>query len=478
MQLVWFRRDLRVLDNHALSSAMARGEPVAALYTATPEQWLQHNLSPRQSDLIYRRLDELRKQLAALNIPLIYAQVSDYSAAARHVSQVAQKLGIENDTPDVTIHINREYELNERQRDSLLVELTELSHPGQPHCRVVSYHDRCAFPPGSVKKRQGGDFRVFTPFKRCWMALFIARPANALPLPPPCHAPRLSKGLPLFSLDSPWHYPRQHSDDYPVSDDAILHRLSRFLHRQLSAYDELRDYPALAGTSHLSPYLAIGALSVRQCLQPLQDPARNDGAEKWLDELIWREFYQHLTAAHPGLSKGESFHPWADKLQWPGSDRDFAAWCEGRTGYPIVDAAMRQLCETGWMHNRLRMITASFLVKDLLMDWRRGEAFFSRQLTDIDYASNNGGWQWCASTGCDGQPYFRIFNPVNQGERFDPEGAFVRRWLPELTEVPDRYIHQPWRWDKFTELNYPPPIVDHKVQRKLALALYQQAKDG
>lgn len=473
MQLVWFRRDLRVLDNHALSAAMSRREPVAAVYVATPGQWQQHNLAPRQSDLIFRRLAELSKQLKALNIPLLYAQVNNYADAACYVSQTAQQLGKANGASSVTIHLNREYELNEVQRDSLLAQLAE-----PPYCRVVMHHDRCAFPPGSVQTRQGGDFKVFTPFKKRWLELFAGCPARVLSLSSAINAPAIPQPLISFSSGCDWNYPRQQSSDYPVSDDAILHRLSRFLREQMTEYHELRDFPALDGTSQLSAYLAIGALSVRQCLQALQDPARSIGAEKWLDELIWREFYQHLIAAHPRLSRGESFHDWGDKLQWPGGNSDFAAWCEGRTGYPIVDAAMRQLSETGWMHNRLRMITASFLVKDLLVDWRRGEAFFSRQLTDVDYASNNGGWQWCASTGCDGQPYFRIFNPITQGERFDPDGSFVRRWLPELAAVPARYIHQPWSWDKFTELNYPPPIVDHKVQRKLALALYQHARDG
>lgn len=472
MQIVWFRRDLRVLDNRALTAAMESREPVIALYISTPEQWLQHHLSARQSDLLFRRLGELQKQLRALNIPLIYDEVDDYRAAAARVAALAGRLG-EASTGKVTIHYNREYELNEVRRDQLLSVLAQ-----EQQIRVHSYHDRCFFPPGSVKTKQGGDFRVFTPFKKRWLELFTCQPSSVQALPPPNSAAQLPEDFRQFSASSHWRYPRQSSDEYPVSDHEILHRLSRFLSEHMQEYHQLRDIPSLEATSHLSPYLAIGALSIRQCLQPLLDPDRAEGAQKWLDELIWREFYQHLSAAHPKLSRGDAFHSWGQRLQWPGKQDDFAAWCEGRTGYPIVDAAMRQLSETGWMHNRLRMVTASFLVKDLLVDWHQGEAFFNRQLIDADYASNNGGWQWCASTGCDGQPYFRIFNPVTQGERFDPDGSFVRRWLPELAAVPARYIHQPWRWENFNQLNYPPPIVDHQVQRRLALALYQAAREG
>jgi deoxyribodipyrimidine photo-lyase len=202
------------------------------------------------------------------------------------------------------------------------------------------------------------------------------------------------------------------------------------------------------------------------------------GQEVWFSELLWRDFYQHLIYFEAKLSRSKSFLAWGDRLNWHSNADHFDAWKRGDTGYPIIDAAMRQLNQTGWMHNRLRMVVASFLVKDLHIDWRCGEAYFMSNLIDGDYASNNGGWQWCASTGCDGQPYFRIFNPVSQGERFDSTGEFVRTWIPELHTVPDRFVHKPWLWSESHDLDYPPPIVDHKREREITLQLYQQAKDN
>jgi deoxyribodipyrimidine photo-lyase len=202
------------------------------------------------------------------------------------------------------------------------------------------------------------------------------------------------------------------------------------------------------------------------------------GREVWQSELIWREFYQHLIYFEPKLSKGHSFTMWGDNLVWRNNPAEIEAWKRGRTGYPIIDAAMAQLNNTGWMHNRLRMVVASFLVKDLHVDWRIGEEYFMSNLIDGDYAANNGGWQWCASTGCDGQPYFRIFNPITQGEKFDSDGSFIRRWIPELETVPEQYIHKPWCWPKAKSLSYPSPIVDHKTEREITLALYKNAKEN
>lgn len=203
----------------------------------------------------------------------------------------------------------------------------------------------------------------------------------------------------------------------------------------------------------------------------------SQGAQTWLSELIWREFYQHLLTFEPKLCKGKDFLYWGRYVKWWQEHDHFERWCRGETGYPIVDAAMRQLNQTGWMHNRLRMIVASFLTKDLHIDWRWGERYFMSKLIDGDYAANNGGWQWCASTGCDGQPYFRIFNPITQGEKFDESGVFIRHWIPELSSVPDKYIHAPWLWAGVNSVLYPSPIVDHKAEREVTLDMYKQARD-
>ncbi len=255
-------------------------------------------------------------------------------------------------------------------------------------------------------------------------------------------------------------------------------------------YAEQRDRPDLDATSRLSPYLRFGMISPRtavaaayRALDAAPDKVARRGAEVWLNELIWREFYQMILATHPHVRQG-SFRPQYDTIRWHNDAAEFAAWCEGRTGYPFVDAAMRQLATTGWMHNRARMVVASFLVKDLLIDWRWGERWFMQQLVDGDPAANNGGWQWTAGTGTDAAPYFRIFNPVSQGTKFDPAGTFVRRWVPELADVPAQLIHEPWKMSTAAQKqagcrigeDYPAPIVDHSWARQRTLDAFQAVK--
>jgi deoxyribodipyrimidine photo-lyase len=272
------------------------------------------------------------------------------------------------------------------------------------------------------------------------------------------------------------------STELPTAgEDAARRRLSRFLDGPIGAYAHQRDLPAVDGTSRLSPYLRLGVLSPRVCVEAAldvaaQEPRQAQGAGKWLDELVWREFYSAILEEHPHVLR-RSFRPEYDAIHWDDDPEHFEAWCAGRTGYPFVDAAMRQLACEGWMHNRARMVVASFLTKDLLIDWRRGERFFLERLVDGDPASNNGGWQWAASTGTDAQPYFRIFNPVAQGERFDPGGAYVRRYVPELEGVPDRFVHRPWQAPE-PPPDYPSRVVDHASQRQEALERYRRARAG
>ncbi|MBA5761420.1 deoxyribodipyrimidine photo-lyase [Vibrio sp. 404] len=465
MHIVWLRRDLRVEDNTALHHAITGGEPVVAVYIATPVTWQQHHLAPIQADLIYRRLFELQADLAKLNIPLLYQQVETFTDSVYWLVKLAADLNASK------ILLNKEYEWNERCRDQLLTQ--------QAKCEVVSFDDKCLLAPGKVLNQQGDYFKIFTPFKRACLAQLqqtreIAKLQSAKPL-------GRSDNLPFqFNDSAVFSYSRQSSDDYCVSTKAIRQKLRAFCAESVDGYQTSRDIPSIDGTSGLSPYLAIGALSVRQCLARLQYGQGFPlelGRETWLSELIWRDFYQHLLHFEPKLSKGTNFVAWTQKVTWQNNLELLMAWQQGRTGYPIVDAAMRQLNSTGWMHNRLRMIVASFLTKDLHIHWHEGEKYFMQTLIDGDYAANNGGWQWCASTGCDGQPYFRIFNPTTQGEKFDANGEFVRRWIPELAQVPNKYLHQPWRWENVNTLSYPKPIVDHKTERALTLRFFQDAKD-
>ena len=302
------------------------------------------------------------------------------------------------------------------------------------------------------------------------------RPERAPRLPPPI-ARVASDGLPGL-------------DDLGLTDDetriptggrdAGRRRLKSFLEGTVATYHRDRDFPGLDGTSRLSPHLRFGTLSARECVYAARDAAKAErslaqGARKWIDELIWREFYAAILQEHPENLK-RPYRLEYESVEWLDRDDELEAWKRGQTGYPIVDAGMRQLRETGWMHNRVRMIVASFLTKDLIVDWRKGERFFFERLVDGDPASNNGGWQWAASTGTDPQPYFRIFNPTTQGQRFDPDGSYVRRFVPELCDVPDAIIHEPWREPLLTGA-YPAPLVDHAERRKLALERYSAARD-
>lgn len=275
------------------------------------------------------------------------------------------------------------------------------------------------------------------------------------------------------------------ADRWPSGEKHALSRLKAFIDNRIADYADHRDTPSLGGTSTLSPPLAAGILSPRQCLHAALAANQNridsgkNGVVVWIQELIWREFHKSVLVGFPRVSRARAFKQDTERIRWKDDGKAFKAWCEGRTGYPIVDAAMRQLNATGWMHNRLRMITAAFLTKDLLIDWRKGEAYFASRLIDFDLASNNGGWQWSASTGTDAQPYFRIFNPTSQSERFDPDGAFIRKWVPELEDLPAKQIHAPADKagrDLFSGLDYPDPIVDHAKARDRAIKVFKDLK--
>ncbi|WP_368541596.1 deoxyribodipyrimidine photo-lyase [Enterobacter soli] len=464
--LVWFRADLRVHDNIALAAACrAKDARVLGLFIATPGQWQEHEMAPRQAAFLNAHLNDLQQALAEKGIPLLYEEVSDFAAQAQKVQEICEK-------QDVThLFYNYQYEFNEQQRDRQLEKALDV---------VVcqGFDDSVMLPPGSVMTGSREMYKVFTPFKNA----FIKRLKESLP---ECVAAPSARGDALTDLpELTFDYPQKDFDEalFPATEKAAIAQLRSFCKHGAAEYEARRDFPAVDGTSRLSACLALGVLSPRQCLHRLlaEQPRalEGEGGAVWLNELIWREFYRHLMTYHPALCKHRPFIRWTDKVSWQHNDKHLKAWQDGATGYPIVDAAMRQLNETGWMHNRLRMITASFLVKDLLIDWRIGERYFISQLIDGDLAANNGGWQWAASTGTDAAPYFRIFNPTTQGQKFDADGEFIRRWLPELKDVPAKAVHEPWAWaeKQGVTLDYPRPIVDHKQARVATLAAYEAAR--
>jgi deoxyribodipyrimidine photo-lyase len=366
-----------------------------------------------------------------------------------------------------------------RRRDARVAEALPLDLTGG-----VTVH-----PAGTVLKADGAPYTVFTPFSRAW---------KALPLPSVRDVPVAPTQLPavpdLSSLPIPDSPALPVAVPFPPGEAEAQRRLDAFVDSgdpPVYRYAEARNRLDEDGTSRLSPYLRFGMVSARQAVASAVAAAgaassaqKRKGAETWLNELIWREFFVHILYHFPRV-RGSSFRPEYDRIVWENDAGAFAAWCEGQTGYPAVDAAMRQLVETGWMHNRARMIVASFLVKDLLVDWRWGERTFMQHLVDGDPAANNGGWQWTAGTGTDAAPYFRIFNPVLQGKKHDPDGIFVRRWLPELARVPDRYLHAPWEMPKDVQReagcvvgqDYPAPIIDHAWARERTLAAYSRARE-
>jgi len=479
--LIWFRADLRCHDNPALfqacQAATAKGQPVLAVFILTPQQWLEHGQGSNQTHFLLRNLASLSQRLNALNISLKFIQAADFQAVPQKLADFCAQHQISD------IYCNRQYEWNERQRD-LAVE-QKLSESA---VSLHSFTDQVIFSPGQILTGKGDYYTVFTPFYRNWISQLTPEMLQPLPSPERQLSGQLQPDLlpELPELPAP-DQPLQQL--WAAGETAALQGLNEFCDEGLKDYASLRDWPALKGTSGLSAWLALGVLSPRQCLAAAWQASqgritdKNTGAGVWVSELVWREFYRHLLVGFPRISRGKAFKPETEKLAWrslelPEVQQQFHAWKEGRTGFPLVDAAMRQLKQTGWMHNRLRMLTAMFLSKHLLIDWRIGEAYFAQQLVDWDLAANNGGWQWAASTGTDAVPYFRLFNPYSQSKRFDPEGEFIRRWVPELKHLNNKQIHQPPvdKVDLFAASSYPQPILDLKAARERVMQAFQALK--
>ncbi|WP_261886680.1 deoxyribodipyrimidine photo-lyase [Vibrio pomeroyi] len=473
--ILWIRRDLRIHDNPALVSAVENGVSIA-VFISTPQQWQQHHLAPIKADFIYRHLKQLESQLAEFGITLLHLKATDFYDQATKLIDLCKQLDSQS------IYANSEPEVDEQARDQQLISRgvnLQISD-----CDVM-------LPLGSVLNQQGEMFKVFTPFKNAWLKQVQAKGiqcshAPVMPAQSPryqCSETQLPDSLSAYRLadDYDFDFPRVDSNRWPMSEDVLNSVIPNFLANKVNDYAHLRDIPSVKGTSGLSPYLTIGAVSPRwlaiQLIQQQPDLLFDSQlpAFSWLNELIWRDFYKHLMFHHPKLVKGANFQQKYNGLDWYQDHPSFKAWCEGRTGYPLVDAAMRQLVDTGWMHNRLRMVVASFLTKHLLIDWRWGERFFMTHLIDGDFSANNGGWQWASSTGCDAQPYFRIFNPITQSEKFDPKGIFIRKYIPELQNIPDKHVHFPHDYIAKNGINseYWQPIVEHKEARLRALAFFK-----
>ena len=466
LNLMWFRSDLRTYDNPALTAAMSSGVTIA-IYCLTEQQWDKHHISVAKRALVTSQLKSLEQQLAKLRVPFIVLNCGTFANCPDRIVEFCQQHSINQ------IFCNLEYELNEQNCLKAVFSRTQ-----QHGVNLFAYHDQCAIAPGEILNQSGQMYKVFSAFKRAYFSAFNfhARPLHNLPEP----QGDLPTSSDLSALDS-IEVDTTALDDWPAGEDEAHQRLNLFLESQVYSYHEDRDYPALDATSGLSAYLAVGIISTRQCLQAALSLNEgmlgegNQGVVSWINELIWRDFYRHLINAEPRLCKHQAFQQETERLPWSKNQSDFQRWCEGRTGIPIIDAAMRQLNQTGWMHNLLRMVCAMFLTKDLFIDWRWGEQFFMEKLIDGDFASNNGGWQWSASTGVDAAPYFRIFNPYRQSERFDPKGSFIRKYVPELAEISGKAIHCPP--EKILQvIQYPSVMVDHKTATAEVKNRFKQLK--
>jgi len=460
--LVWFRRDLRDFDHAALALALRHHARVHCAFVFDTGILDALPRPDRRVDFILRAVHELDAALRTKGGGLILR----HGRAVEEIPRLAAELGV------VAVYANRDYEPFARQRDAAVA--AQLAAVGRD---FVDCKDQVIFERDEVLTQAGTPFSVFTPYARAWRARLapgdlVEHSCN--PEPGQLAAPDAVLPAPTFTLEQLGFAPTDLTIPCGMSGGARM--FEDFLTR-IDRYHETRDFPAMKGVSYLSPHLRFGTVSIRQLAvaahaESLQPDGR--GAEVWLNELIWREFYQMILWHRPDVVE-RSFKPEYDALVWDDAPDWLAAWETGHTGYPLVDAAQRQLLQSGWMHNRLRMVSASFLTKDLGIDWRLGERHFADWLLDYELASNNGGWQWAASTGCDAQPYFRIFNPVTQSEKFDPQGKFIRRYVPELQDVPDKFIHAPWKMPE-RPAAYPAPIIDHAAARERTLARFSRVR--
>ena len=467
--LVWLRRDLRLDDHAAFYHALKASRAVVPVFIFDTD--ILDGLTERAD----RRVEFIRESLAALKHEL---EIHGSSLVVRHGSarQLMPQLAAEFNAD--AVFCNRDYEPAAITRDAVVA--AALAQAG----RVLhDYKDQVIFERDEILTQAGTPFGVFTPYKNAWLKKLT--PFYLTPYPVTRYLNRLARlpPQPLPALED-IDFRRTNLDALGIhTGSAGGQALFENFVERMANYKLARDFPAIKGPSYLSVHLRFGTVSIRQLAFSAHGMG-GAGAETWLAELIWREFYQQLLWHHPYLAVGRAYKPQFDAIDWPDPPGHFDAWCEARTGYPLVDAAMRQLNQTGYMHNRLRMVTASFLTKDLGIDWRRGERYFAEHLNDFDLSANNGGWQWAASTGCDAQPYFRIFNPVTQSKRFDAGGKFIRRYVPELAALPDQAIHAPWL-AKPLELrtagvapgtNYPLPIVDHALARAKTLERFKAVR--
>ena len=458
-----FSNDLRLQDNEALYEASLNADALEAVFLFSPNKWKLHNESPLKIKFQLNNLEILKEQLERLNINLKILKAENIEKEAELIANEAEKINAKK------VFINSEYGINEQKRDSKLKKML-----GDNKIDLEIY-DSSIIDPKNIFTGSGTFFKVFTPYSRAFRAELNQDYLRLFPSPKKQKEMISSSDeIPSFELNDA--IKENALKSYSAGEENAVNSLENFINEKISNYKIERDFPSKDSTSKLSVYLSSGIISAKTCVVYLLnrlDDAPGTGQYSWFNEIIWREFYKYIIFHYPRVSMRKSFNEKYDSVEWRESEEDFDAWSKGETGFPIIDAAMKQLITTGWMHNRLRMIVAMFLSKNLLVDWKKGEEFFMQNLIDGDHASNVGGWQWSASTGVDAAPYFRIFNPITQSEKFDKDGVFLKKYLPNLNSLTNKEIHNPDTQTR-KDLNYPLPITDLSFSRKRAIEVFSK----
>ncbi|KAK0128144.1 hypothetical protein ONS95_000128 [Cadophora gregata] len=484
----WFKCDLRTKDNKSLhlasEKAKEKGVPLIAIYIVSPQDFQAHLTAPVRVDFILRTLEVLKEDLAKLDIPLYVETVEKRRNIQTRILELLEEWGASH------LFANVEYEVDELRREARMVRACL-----EKGIAMDVVPDTCVVSPGELSSGTGKQYSVYSPWYRAWVAYVHNDPTvlDLVDAPSKNPASAREKFKKLFESSIPDAPANKKLTDeekkrfrsmWPAGEEEAHERLTKFCDERIAKYGDKRNFPSLGATSSLSVHFASGTLSARTAIRTARDyntskklDAGNSGIQTWISEVAWRDFYKHVLAHWPYVCMNKPFKPEYTNITWEYNQEQFKAWCEGKTGYPIVDAAMRQLNHCGYMHNRCRMIVGSFLAKHLLLDWRMGERYFMEHLIDGDFASNNGGWGFSASTGVDPQPYFRIFNPLLQSEKFDADGEYIRKWVEELEGVKGKAIHDPYgrgEGSKAKKMGYPERIVDHKECRERALARYKE----
>jgi len=465
--LVWLRNDIRFDDNPALQKAFINSKIVHVIYIYSPIQNLKHFQSHHKTNLLIESLQELAKRLKKLNVNVSVFKSDGFEHDPEIIEAFFKQHSFDK------LFFNNLFGQDEKIRDKKLLDIFI-----KKSFDYETFDDQTLFSPGHIKTKENKPYSVFTPFKRKWLEYFDFELLNI----EFNYESKISSNIEGNIENFDFNLKKiKTSYDWQAGEIAAKKLLNEFLKKKSSNYAKDRNDPILEGTSRISPYLSIGVLSPKRCiLEALKENkmeifSGNKGILKWIDEIVWREFYRNIMFSFPKVSKGQPFQEYSKAIKWRYDEFEYNAWKKGMTGFPIVDAAMRQLLAEGWMHNRLRMVVAMFFTKNMLHDWRLGEGYFMQNLIDGDFSSNNGGWQWSSSTGTDAAPYFRIFNPITQSTNFDKNGKFIKKYIPELRDLDKSVIHNPPKEHR-KYCNYPEPILDLKESRLRAIEAFKTAK--